>query len=614
LTNKDTLVLAEFVNTTGDPVFDLALRQGLVVQLEQSPFLSIISEERIQEVLRLMNRSADERFNPGIAREVCTRTASAAVLDGSIASVGSQYVLSLRARNCATGEALDDEQVQVAKKEDVLNGLSQIARTFRTRVGESLATVQQHDVPLVDATTPSLEALKAFSMGWKLIAAHGHSAALPFFKRATEIDPKFATAFAWLGRSYGAIGESGLARENTAAAWRWRDRASDHERFYIDFSYYRIVTGDLEKAAQTCQVWAQSYPREVRPHSFLAGSTSSELGRFEKAAEEGRTAVELDPNHSFGYSNLATSYVNLERLNAAQATLQRALDRHLDTPEILILQYQIAFLKNDSAEMQRLSALGLERSDANDWMYDQVALALAYSGHVQQARTAFQRAVELARQAGRNESAAQHAAGAAVQEALFGNTAAARRAAAVANALSDGRDAQYGAAVALALSGDSSRSQILADDLEKRFPEDTSVRFGSLPVLHALIALNRRDPRGATALLQAAAPYELAWRAANSIGFTGSLYAIYVRGVAFLMAGRGLEAATEFHKILDHRGIVASDPIGALAHLQLGRAFVLSKDKARAMTAYRDFLALWQLADPDIPILKQAKAEYSRLN
>lgn len=614
LTDNDTIVLADFDNRTGDPVFDDTLRHGLAVQLGQSPFLSLVSEGRIQQTLRLMGRPATTRLTSALAREICQRTGGAAVLEGSIAPIGSQYVLALRATKCGTGEALDDEQVQVATKEDVLNGLTQMAGRFRARAGESLATLKQHDLPLAEATTSSLEALKAFSTGWKLIVSEGHSAALPLFRRATEIDPDFATAYAWLGRSYGAVGETVLAGESTTAAWRLRDRASEQERFYIDFSYYRVVRGDLEKAAQTCRLWAETYPRDVRPHAFLAGSVSTELGRFEQASEEGARAIELDPTHSFAYSNLASADVFRGRLDEAEATLQRASGRKLDTPELLILHYQIAFLKNDPVEMRRVSALGLARADTSDWIYDQEALVLAYSGHLQQARIMSAHGIELARQAGHREAAAQRQAGAAVREALFGNAAEAKRAAVSAQRLSDGRDAQFGAAVALALSGDSASSARLADDLEKRLPDDTSLRFAYLPTLHGLLALNRRDPAGAVALLQAAAPYDLGWRAAASVGFSGSLYPVYARGMALLSGARGPEAVAEFQKILDHRGIVGADPIGAVARLQLGRALAMAGETRKAVVAYEDFLTLWKDADPDIRILAQAKAEYARLH
>lgn len=613
LTEKDTIVLADFVNRTGDPVFDATLRQGLAVQLKQSPFLSLISQQRIQRTLRLMRLPADARLTPALAREICERTGSSAVLEGSIALHGSQYVLGLSTRNCRTGDVLAEEQAQATRKEDVLNVLSQIASRFRTWAGESLATVEKHSTPLAEATTPSLEALKAYSMGQQLLDRTGPPAALGLFKRATEIDAKFATAYAWLGLMYANIGEQGLSRESTHKAWKLRDRATDQERFFIDFSYYRAATGDLDKARQTCELWGQTYPRDAVPHSLLAGTISTAFGQFERAAYEGKKAIELDPYQPFPYFNLASSLVYRDRLVEAESTLRQATERQLDIPEYLILRYQIAFLKDDEAEMERLETLGAGISGVEDWISAQEASALAFSGHLQEAGSKSRRAVDLASRRGHGERAAQYLAGAAVREILFGNAPDARRLAASALRLGNGRDAQYGAALALALSGDSPASQTIADDLEKRFPEDTFVRFSHLPVLHAAIALNHRAPSKAIELLKAAAPYELGWQAGNSVGFAGSLYPIYVRGEAYRAARRGAEAAAEFQKILNHSGITAPDPIGVLARLQLGRAFVLAGEKTKAKSAYTSFLSLWKEADPDIPVLKKAKAEYANL-
>jgi len=617
LTDKDTIVLADFTNKTSDPVFDDTLRQGLAVQLEQSPFLSLVSEERIRRTLRLMGRREDAPLTPEIAREVCERTGSAAVLEGSIAALGSQYVLGLRARNCGSGDILDEQQVQAARREEVLNALTQIASRFRTRVGESLATVQQHATPLEQATTPSLEALKAYSMGQKALNS-GAAAGVPYFLRATEIDPQFAVAYAWLGRVYNDSEQRGPAREATTKAWQLRDRASDQERFFITFSYQRLVLKNREKARQTLELWARTYPRDIPAHSFLGASTSTSLGKFQEAGEESQKALELDPDSSYDYMNLALSYRFRNRLPEAEMTLQRAADRKLDIPEILAERFSLAFLKDDKTEMQRLAALAQEKYGAGewiqDWMSDQEGSVQAYSGRLQEARAKSRRAVDIARQAGRQESASQHEAGVAVREALFGNAPEARRSAAAVLEFSGNQDAEFGAALAVALVGDSARSQKLADDMDRRSPEDTIVQLNYLPVLRAIIALNLGEPSKAIELLQAAAPYELGYMGADTIGFVGSLYPIYARGEAYLAAKRGAEAAAEFQKILDHRGIVATDPMGALAHLQSGRAFVLSGDPAKAKAAYQDFLTLWKDADTDIPVLKQAKAEFARLH
>jgi eukaryotic-like serine/threonine-protein kinase len=613
LTENDTVVLADFTNSTGDPVFDDTLRQGMTVQLEQSPFLSLIPEARIQRVLQMMGQPADTRLTPQIAREVCERTASAVVLDGSIASLGSQYVLGLRAKDCRTGNILVAEQAQAARKEDVLNSLSQIASRFRTRVGESLTTVEKYDTPLAEATTPSLEALKAYSAGWKVFSSTGHAAALPFFKRAIELDPKFAMAHASLGRMYSGTEEPALSAESITRAYQLRDRTSDREKFFITANYDLQVTGNLEKAQQTCALWAQAYPREARAHGFLASLVYLPTGRYEKSVEESRKSIELDPDLAISYAVLALGYQYLDRLEDAENTLERAAERHLEIPDFFVQRYDLAFLKGDKAGMERAAAMGQGKSGAEDWLADHQALVLAYSGHLEQARKMSRHAVDLAQPAAQPGRAAIFEAPAALREGFFGNGDEARRSAMAALALSKGLYVEFGAAFALALSGDSARSQILADDLERRFGEDTSARFSHLPALGALLALNHGEPAKAIKLLQIAVPYDLSAPRSSIHGNFGALYPIYVRGEAYLALHQGVEAATEFQKILDHRGIVVSDPIGALAHLQLGRAYALSGDTTKAKTAYQDFLTLWKDADADIPILKQAQAEYAKM-
>jgi tetratricopeptide (TPR) repeat protein/predicted Ser/Thr protein kinase len=609
LTDRDVLVLADFTNSTGDPVFDDTLRQGITVQLEQSPFLSLIPEGRIQQALRQMAQPADARLTPKIAAEICERTSSAAVLDGSIASLGSQYVLGLRARDCGTGKVLAEEQGQAAKKEDVLTVLSEIASRFRTRVGESLTTVERHNTPLAEATTPSLEALKAYSTAWKVFSSSGETAALPFYKRAIEIDPQFAIAYAQLGDMYGQMGESDLSAENIRKAYQLQDRASDAEKFFINTSYDIRVTGNLEKAEQTCLAWAQTYPRQMPAHGLLAGVIYWGLGRYEDAVEQNKKAIELDPDAAIVYDSLADNYIFLNRLDDAENALltgERKLERGFS-----VTRYDIAFLKGDQAGMLREAAKG--RGKAEDAMSYREAFVEAYSGHLQQSGRLSQRASDLAQQSGRRERSALFQTGAALSEAFLGDATMAKQKALTALEFSRDREVEFGAAVALALLGDSSRSQILTNDLEKRFPEDTSVRFNYTPTLRALLALDRGEPAKAIEQLQIAIPYELAAPRSVLHGHFGALYPIYVRGEAYLAAHRGAEAAAEFQKILDHRGIVVSDPIGALAHLQIGRAYALSGDMPKAKTAYRDFLTLWKDADAEIPILKQAQAEYAKM-
>ncbi len=613
LTDKDTIVLADFKNSTGDPVFDETLRQALSVQLEQSPFLRLVSDRGIKSTLALMGQPANARLTTELARDVCERTAGAAVLEGSIDHLGSKYVLGLRAKNCRTGDVLYEEQVQAKSKEEVVDALSQMAGKFRARAGESLASVRQYSTPLAEATTPSIEALKAYSSGRAAISTKGARTALEFFKRAVEIDPKFAVAHASMGITYAALGEAALARESARKAWELRERANVQERFFIDFSYQRSVTGNLEKARQTCELWAQTYPRDMMHRSFLAGTILLGVGKFERAEEEGKKAIELDPDNAYGYHNLANSYILRNRTAEAEAALKRASERKLDIFEFLGLRHQIAFLKGDKQEMERVDALGEERVGAEDWICDQEACALAYYGHLQLSRAKSRRAVDLAVGTGHTEGAAQHQAGVAVREFLFGNPAEARRAATAALGFSKGRDEQMGAALALAFLNDP-RAETLTDDLDRRFPEDTFVRFSHLPVLRAQFALNHSDPAKAIELLQPAAPYELGWQGGGTAGFAGSLYPIYVRGMAYMTAHRGADAAAEFQKIVAHLGVVSNDPTVALAaRLQLARAFALSGDVGKAKAAYEDFLGLWKDADPDIPILKEAKSEYASL-
>jgi eukaryotic-like serine/threonine-protein kinase len=616
LTDKDSIVLADFDNKTGDPVFDDTLRQGLSVELQQSPFFSLISDQQIQATLRLMGQAKDARLTPETARQICERTGSTAMLAGSVAALGSRYVVGLRAENCNTGSVLDQEQAVSANREDVLNSLSQIVREFRTRVGESLATVEKHSTPLAQATTPSLEALKAYSIGMRANLSSGTAAAVPFYRRAIEIDPKFAMAYASLGLAYSATGESVLSTESTTKAWQLRDRVSDREKFFIDFIYEREVTGNLEKAYQTLETWYQTYPRSEQPspHDLLGGLSTHGTGRFERAIEISREQIAADPTVVFGYHNLASSLFFLDRFPEAEKTLEQAAERKVEEPYLLVFRYTLAALKNDKEEMDRVVAQAKGKRGAEHWVAHAEALALARSGRLQDSPRSSSRAVELALQEGEREKAASYRAAEAVWEAVCGKTDEGKRSAMAALALSNGRDVQYAAGLALALSGDSSRSEKLASDLEKRLPEDTFVKFTYAPVLRALSALERGKPTNSVQQLQIALPYELA---ANGLNFNhfylGGLHSAYVRGEALIASHRYVEAAAEFQKILNHRGLVGLDPIGVLSHLQLGRAYVLAGDRIKAKSAYEDFLSLWKNADPDVPILKSARAEYDRL-
>jgi tetratricopeptide (TPR) repeat protein len=613
VTAKDSIVLADFVNETGESVFDGTLRQGLAVQLEQAPFLRLVSDQRIHDTLRLMRQPANTPLTAEPAREICERTGGAAVVEGSIARLGSQYVLALRAKKCRTGEVLDEEQAQAAAKDDVLNSLSRIASKLRIRLAESLAAVEKHDTPLAEATTTSIEALKAYTVAIQVHDSKGSFAALPLFQRATEIDPQFAMAHAWVGRMYADINESDLAAESTRKAWELRARANDQERFSITAAYHMLVTGNLETAQQVCEAWARAYPRDARPHRLLSGAVNKSRGRYETAMAEARRAIELDPDNGIGYANYAVNHIYLNQLGEAEEILQRASGRGLDTDEFVSLAYDIAFLKGDLVRMESQAARARVRSGGENWISKHEAFVLAYSGRLQQARGMSRRAVDQARHAGERERAGMWETGAAVREAFFGNVSEAVKLGTEALELSKNREVQYGVAFAYALSRDTARAQAIADDLEKRFPEDTSVQFSYLPVLRALVALNRGDASEALEVLQSAAPNELGTPRSSLEGGFGALYPVYVRGQVYLAAHKGPEAGRQFQKILDHRGIVVSDPVGAVARLELARAFVLSRDKAKAKAAYQAFLTLWSQADSDIPILKQARAEYARL-
>jgi DNA-binding winged helix-turn-helix (wHTH) protein/tetratricopeptide (TPR) repeat protein len=612
LTDRDTIILADFVNKTGDPVFDGTLQQGLTVQLEQSPYLSLIPEGRVRQTLRLMGQRAGAPITAELARDLCQRAGGAAVVQGSIASLGTQYVVGLRAVNCLSGNVLDNEQLQAGNKNDVLNSLSQIVRNFRSRVGESPASLSHNDTPLAEATTPSLEALKVYTTGLKVHFSTGARTALPLFRRAVEIDPEFAMAYSYLGRMYANLDESDLAAESIRRSWQLRDRVTDREKFQIDTRYEALLTGNLDELRQTCEAWARTYPRDPQPHIGLSNYYEF-VGQYEKSAAEAEKAIGIDPDFSSGYSRLALNDIYLDRLGDAGETLRQATAHGLEIDEFAMLRYRIAFLKGDESGMERIAARAREKSGAENWISSRQAFTLAYSGRLRQSRDLSQLAVEQATLAGQRERAGLWEAGAALREAFFGNNAAAAKRASAALTLSKDRETEYGAAFALALAGYSSSALQLANDLGKRFPEDTSVRFSYLPALRSLLALNSREIPKAIELLQTAIPTELGVpRSAN--GLFGALYPAYVRGLAYLAAHQGAEAAIEFQKILYRRAIVASDPVGALAHLQIGRAFALSGDKPKAKTAYQDFLTLWKDADAEIPVLKQAKAEFAALN
>jgi DNA-binding winged helix-turn-helix (wHTH) protein/TolA-binding protein len=613
LDEKDSILVADFVNTTGDPVFDDTLRQGMEVQLEQSPSLSLISEDSIRQALGLMGKPPDTRLTGQSARDVCERTGSSAVLEGSIKALGSEYVLDLRSVNCRTGENIDDEQVQVARKEDALDAVTRMARGFRARAGESAAVLVQHDTPLAEATTPSLEALKAYSLGWKVAALQGPEPAIPLIKRAIEIDPSFALAYASLGLMYGSSGSSELATENVTRAYELRDRTSEKERFFITGYYFGRATGNQEKAQQVCDEWARTYPREFLPHAFLAGFVDLVLANYHGAVEEAQKVIELNLDASLGYYLLGYDLMYLNDFQGAENAVHRAAERNLDQVRMATLRFDLAYMKGDAAGMRREVESAQAHPEIEDWILDRQAFAEASEGRLKNAISLSRHAVTLAAQGGSRELAAVFETRTALWEAFFGNSIEAKRTAAAALALASNREVNYGAALALVLSGDSTQAEKLANDMEKRYPEDTSVRFSYLPVISAAVAVQHGEPLKAIDALQASVPYELGSPRSSQAGFFGALYPVFFRGEALLAAHRGAEAANEFQKILSHRGIMIGDPVFVLAHVGLARAYALSGESLKARAQYEEFFALWKNADPDCPILERAEAEYRNI-
>jgi DNA-binding winged helix-turn-helix (wHTH) protein/tetratricopeptide (TPR) repeat protein len=613
LTEKDTVVLADFANSTGDPVFDGTLRQGLSIQLEQSPFLSIVSDQEIQQTLQLMGQKPDAKLTPEIALELCQRTASAAVLEGSIAQIGTPYLLTVKAVNCINGETLASAESQASDKNHVLDALGKTASEMRNKLGESLNTVQKFDTPLEQASTPSLEALKAYSSGFKVMStAETYAADIPFFKQAIELDPNFAVAYAWLGIEYTSIGEPGIAAGYTRKAYELRDRTSEPEKYFISCVYHKEVTGDIPQAAQSCELWIQAYPRMDMPHNYLAGAIYPLIGEYEKGVEESRDAIRLNPEFPVPYALLMFNCTSLNRLDDAKAGYDLALKHKLHSAFYTLALYQVAFLKHDIAGMAQQVAASAGETALEDEMLSLEADTAAYSGRVAAAREFTRQAIESVERAEETEPAARYFAMSALREALFGNSEEARRDATLAMEHSSGLDDQYGAALASAYAGDYGRAQALTADLDKRLPEATIVQFNYLPTLRAKLALSKGNASEAIETLRTALPYELGRTTYSTYGWT-SLYPVFVRGEAYLAEHQGSRAAAEFQKILDHPGVVLNEPIGALAHLQLGRAYAMQGDTAKARAAYQDFFTLWKNADPDLPVLTRAKAEYAKL-
>src|SRR5438552_2339699 len=603
LTEKDSILLSDFVNTTGDPVFDGTLKQALAVQLEQSPFLNIFPGERVRDTLRYMGRSADERLTPDVARQICQRESIKAVLNGSIATLGSQYVVGVDAVNCQTGDTLAREQVEVDKKEQVLGAVGKAASNLRGKLGESLASIQKFDAR-IEATTSSLEGLKAFSLGEAERDKGSEYTAIPFYKHALELDPNFAVAYARLGQAYNNTGQSALAIENTKQAFERRERASEPEKLYISTHYYENVTGDWDKAIEAYQLWKRTYPRDSIPSNNLAVAYNVYLGKFDQGLAEALETMRLDPNSAFSYGVLGASYLGLNRFAEAKAVREKQVALKLDNMGDHRDLFVLAFLEGDTSGMQREADWA--RGKTNEFeMLEAVAEAAAFAGKLQKAREAYAQAIESARRGEFEESAAGITARQAATEGLVGNETQARARALAALVMDRSRPTLFFAGLAQAMAGDARQAAAIVDELGKRFPTDTLVNDVWVPTIRGETEINRGNPRKAIELLQVAFSYEA--------GIASRLVPNYVRGQAYLKARQGKEAAAEFQKILDHRGVCQTSPACALSHLQLARARALSGDAAAARTAYQDFFALWKDADPDVPVLKEAKAEYAKL-
>jgi eukaryotic-like serine/threonine-protein kinase len=608
LGGKHSVVIGEFSNHTGDPIFDGTLRQALGVALTQSPFLNVLSEANLTATLQQMERPALASLTPEVARELCRRAGSVAVISGSIASLGSEYVVDLKATNCLSGDSLVQEQATAAGKEKVLGTLDKAAAGLRRQLGESLQSLHRYDTPIEKATTSSFEALQAFTLGTRAVEGPpGDAGSIPFFRRAIELDPQFASAYEALGVAYTDLGEDEFASENLRKAYDLRDQTSEPERLQILAHYYDLVTGDLEKARETYQLWTSVYPLDTTARGNLAVGYARQ-GEYDRAITEVRQALDLKPYDPTWMSNLMNFHLALGRLQDAQSTYDEAIQQKADSPYLRFLRYQLAFLQHDNAAMAEQVSWSRGKAGIEDVLLAYESDTEAFYGRLGRARGLSRQAAESARRAGQEETAAGWEADAALREALFGNFAQARSG--VNRSLAAGRDVSAAAALALALAGDPAAEKF-ADDLARRFPDDTAAKFSYLPAIRGALAISRGRPQEAVDLLRPAAPYEMGSPTVNSLML--NLYPAYLRGLAYLASHDGPEAAAEFQKILGHTGIVVNEPLGALAQLQLARAHALTGDQAAARTAYETFLALWKDADPDVPVLKQARAEYAKI-
>lgn len=598
LTEKDTVVLADFVNSTGDPVFDGTLRQGLSIQLEQSPFLSLIPDQQIQQILRMMEMKPDAKLTPEIAREVCQRSASSAVLEGSIAQIGTPYLVTLKAVTCKNGETLASTVAQASDKNHVLQALGKTAGEIRGKLGESLTSVRKFDTPLEQATTPSLEALQSYSLARTQFLLMNYPSAGALLQRAIDLDPNFALAYARLASLNFNSKQSQAMLQNSAKAYELRERVTDRERLYIETTYH-LVRGETEEASQAYELWESTYPRDSTPNGGLA-VISENKGQFGKFLEETRQAYQKDPSVLTSW-NLINALADLGQLDEAEKALAEG-KAHFPGNELVRWEYALAFLRNDQPAVKRIVDASPNGSTLQRTLWGLHWRTELYFGRQREAAEYRRRATELSGQLGFDERAAFYASLAALQDANYGNFTEAKRVAAAVRPQVQGKEPLRRLALAYARLGDAPNAERLADQLARLYPTDTLLKNRDLPVIRAAIAVQQNNPSQAIEALESAVPTEL-----------GNLDVAYTRGQAYLLLQRGTEAAAEFQKIINYRGFLLNDPPGALPYLGLGRAYAMQGDTAHARAAYQNFLTLWKDADTDIPILKQAKAEYAKL-
>jgi eukaryotic-like serine/threonine-protein kinase len=606
LTDKDTIILGELTNRTGDPVFDGTLRQALAIELEQSPYLYVLPDRRMTAVLKEMGRSEGDRFTPDVTREICLRTNSAAYLSGSIAKLGDHYLIGLTALQCATDETLASGEVEAKSRNEVVKALGDLGNQIRKRFGESLTSVAKFDKPLAEATTSSLEALQAFTMARNVQREKGDAASIPYAKRAMELDPNFAQGYATLGLLYRNLGERALAVENLKKAYALRDRVTQRERFFIETAYYSFVTGDLEQANATFTEWTQTYPRDASPHVNLAVNYMR-MGDYGNALEQVKMAHVLAPDNGNVYANLMASYLGLNRLDEAKAACGEARAHNVESQHLRANRYIVAFLQNDSPGMKEQLDAAMGRPGFEDMLLQAQSDTEAYYGRLGTAREFTHRAVDAATNTNALETAAEYKATEALREAEVGNATVARTAALNAVTLNSAQEVESIAALALARAGDMNDAARMAGKLSRLSPQDTILQRYIVPTVEAAIALDSKQYQKAIQMLEVTAPYERS-------GFSfSSLYPAYVRGLAYLEAKQAPEASEEFRKLLEQRGIVQNSVLGALTHLQLARTGAMAGDLAVARKEYAEFLELWKNADPNLPILRQAKLEYAGL-